>query len=66
MCRYVDQIIQMRDGKVLNVITSPQEIRAIAGNVEHAESHHAEPKPAIHPEPNHHPALGASFSPAFG
>ncbi len=66
MCRYVDQIIQMRDGKVVRVIEAADEIKAIAGNLDHADGSHSEPKPAPAHEPNHQPALSPSFSPAFG
>ena len=31
MCKYVDKVIQMVDGKVARVITSPEEIDLLAG-----------------------------------
>lgn len=35
MCRYVDRVIQMRDGKIVSVLSSRAEIDALAGVAEH-------------------------------
>jgi putative ABC transport system ATP-binding protein len=47
MCRYVDKVIQMVDGKVVQVLTDPVAIRALAGNGEFMPSPVAAEGPPI-------------------
>jgi hypothetical protein len=42
MCQYVDRVFQMSDGKLVNVITDPAEIAAMAAGGYH-EPRHAAP-----------------------
>lgn len=65
MCQYVDQIIQMRDGKVTQIVDNPQEISAIAmsGDGEHGAAPHA--KKDTTTETRQTVAL-PTLSPAFG
>lgn len=55
MCRYVDKVIRMVDGKVVNVITDPVEINLLAGQNEFDLQRSAReepiPMPAFRPEP---------------
>lgn len=47
MCRFVDKVIQMVDGKVVNVLTDPVAIRELAGSGEFVSPRAArEPQPA--------------------
>lgn len=55
MCRYVDKIIRMVDGKVVNVITDPVEINLLAGQNEFDLGKSAQedqiPLPVFRPQP---------------
>ncbi|GAB4400888.1 MAG: ABC transporter ATP-binding protein [Anaerolineales bacterium] len=44
MCRYVDRVIQMMDGKIVSVLSSRAEIDALAGGLGHAPENTA-PRP---------------------
>jgi hypothetical protein len=47
MCRYVDRVIQMVDGRVARVIEDPLAIQALAGSSQHSLGEAVEaPQPA--------------------